>query len=118
MRTQDIRKEEGKESIPVLFKPNSEQSWPSGLEISEELLTILHGSSCRLQVNMSNTSILRPLYLEVKQHIKGLLNRGWMATSKSPYSSPVVCIRKKNGELRLCVDYCEMNKRTVPERHS
>ena len=42
--------------IPVLFEPNSEQSWPSGLEISEELLTIRHGSSCRLQINVLNTS--------------------------------------------------------------
>ena len=42
--------------IPVLFEPNSEQSWPSGLEISKELLTIPHGSSCRLQINVLNTS--------------------------------------------------------------
>ena len=236
---------------PVLFEPNSEQSWPSGLEISEELLTIPRGSSCRIRINVSNTSnhditlnkrttlgtlqlvksvtphevrlknfdsceseavnsvysearknstesptvqeemqtsnstgngdhnynpvddlplngftreqqirvrqmleeekevfskseddigcieelelklkmrdqtpvqktynsIPRPLYPEVKQHVEDLLNRGWIVKSKSSYSSPVVCVRKKNGELRLCVDYRELNKRTVPDRH-
>ena len=42
--------------IPVLFEPSSEQSWQSGLQITEELLTISHGSSCRVQINVSNTS--------------------------------------------------------------
>ena len=53
MRIRDLHVEK---RIPVLFEPNSEQSWPSGLEISEELLTIRHGSSCRLQINVLNTS--------------------------------------------------------------
>ena len=211
------------ERIPVLFEPNVEPSWPSGLQISEELLSIPRGSSCQVRINVSNTSnhditlrkrtvlgelelvksvtpsntlsviqedaltageteshdhnglhqfdlngltpqqerlarkmleeeresfskddndigcikeldlklnltdqtpvqktynaIPRPLYPEVKQHIEDLLNRGWITKSKSPYSSPVVCVRKKNGELRLCVDYRELNKRTTPDRH-
>ena len=37
--------------------------------------------------------------------------------SRSAYSSPVVCIRKKDGTLRLCGDYRELNRRTVPDRH-
>ena len=78
-----------------------------------------------LKLNMRDTtpvqktynSIPRPLYPEVKQYIEDLLNRGWITKSKSPYSSPVVCVRKKNGDLRLCVDYRELNKRTIPNRH-
>jgi hypothetical protein len=68
-------------------------------------------------VQKTFNSIPRPLYPEVKQYIEDLLNRGWITKSKSPYSSPVVCVRKKNGELRLCVDYRELNKRTTPDRH-
>ncbi len=68
-------------------------------------------------VQKTYNSIPRPLYPEVKQHIEDLLNRGWVTKSKSPSSSPVVCVRKKNGELRLCVDYRELNKRTIPDRH-
>ena len=65
-------------------------------------------------VQKTYNSIPRPLYPEVKQHIEDLLNRGWITMSKSPYSSPVVCVRKRNGELSLCVDYRELNKRTTP----
>ena len=28
----------------------------------------------------------------------------------------VVCVRKKDGGLCLCVDYCELNKKTIPDR--
>ena len=41
--------------MPVLFEPSTEQSWPSGLQIKEELLTIPSGSSCRVQINVLNT---------------------------------------------------------------
>ena len=34
------------------------------------------------------------------------------------YASPVACVRKKDGELRLCVDFRELNRRTTPDRHS
>lgn len=42
-----------------------------------------------------------------------LLRRGIIRPSESPYSSPIVLVRKKNGETRLCVDYRELNKITV-----
>lgn len=35
----------------------------------------------------------------------------------SSYAAPVVCIRKKDGNLRLCVDYRLLNRKTVPDRH-
>ncbi|KAL6468412.1 hypothetical protein MHYP_G00240890 [Metynnis hypsauchen] len=63
------------------------------------------------------TSIPKPLRQEVKQYIQDLLARGWIVKSKSPYSAPVVCVRKKDGTLRLCIDYRRLNQKTVPDRH-
>ena len=59
----------------------------------------------------------RPLYPEVKAYIEDLLNRKFIRKSTSPYWSSVVCVRKKDGGMRLCVDYRSLNKKTVPDRH-
>ena len=70
-----------------------------------------------IPVQKNYTSIPRPLYPEVKHYVEDLLNRGFVQKSRSSYSSPVVCVRKKDGSLRLCIDYRQLNKKTVPDRH-
>lgn len=55
---------------------------------------------------------------EVKKYIQELLLKGWIIKSKSPYAAPVVCVRKKDGSLQLCIEYCLLNKKTVPDRHT
>ena len=52
---------------------------------------------------------------EVRQHIEQLLAAGVIRPSKSPYTSNVVLVRKKNGKLRLCVDYRQLNSITVKD---
>ena len=37
--------------------------------------------------------------------------------SNSPYDSSLVLVRKKNGRLRVCVDYRRLNKTAVPGRY-
>jgi hypothetical protein len=69
-----------------------------------------------IPVQKTYTAVPRPLYPEVKQYVD-LLNRGWVRRSRSAYSSPVVCVRKKDGTLRLCVDKRQLNQKTVPDRH-
>ncbi len=68
-------------------------------------------------VRKTYNAIPRPLYQEVKTHIQTLLSQGWIQKSTSSYSSPVVCVRKKDGSLRLCVDYRLLNEKTHPDRH-
>jgi len=68
-------------------------------------------------VQKSYMSVPRPLYAEVKHYIEDLLNRGWIRHSRSSYSSTVVCVRKKDGDLRLCVDFRALNNKTFPDRH-
>ncbi|XP_068738778.1 uncharacterized protein [Montipora capricornis] len=78
----------------------------------------------QLKINLSDNnpvqknykSIPKPLYSEVKQYVEDLLNRGWVQKSCPAYSSPVVCVWKRDGSLRLCVDFRELNRRTVPDR--
>lgn len=35
--------------------------------------------------------------------------------SESSYASPIVLVRKKNGDIRMCVDYRALNSKTVKE---
>ena len=66
-------------------------------------------------VQKKYTSIPQPLYPEVKQYIEDLLYQNFITESKSPYSSPVVCDRKKDG---LCIHYRELNRRTIAKQTS
>ena len=83
-----------------------------------------NATDLKLKINLSNDtpvkksyrSIPPPLYKEVKEYLENLLVNGWIQRSNSSYASPVVCVRKKDGGLRLCVDYRELNKKTIPDR--
>ena len=68
-------------------------------------------------VQKNYLSIPRPLYPEVKGYIEDLLNRGFIRKPTSAFSSSVVCVRKRDGGMILCIDYRESNKKTVPQRH-
>lgn len=51
-------------------------------------------------------------YDAVKAHINHLLESQVIRESCSPYASPIVLVKKKDGALRLCVDYRQLNRRT------
>ena len=55
------------------------------------------------------------LYGEVKNYIEDLRTNGWIRESYSSYSSPIVCVRKKDGSMRLCIDYRRLNAKTIPD---
>jgi hypothetical protein len=48
----------------------------------------------------------------VSEMLDDMQRRGVIEESESTWSSPVVLVRKKNGELRLCVDYRKLNEVT------
>ena len=55
---------------------------------------------------------------EVRNHLEQLLSAGIIKKSKSPWASNVVLVRKKNGSLRMCVDYRNLNSRTVKDSYA
>ena len=55
-----------------------------------------------------------PVHLreEVDKMISDMLDKDVIRPSKSPWASPVVLVKKKNGDIRLCVDYRKLNSVT------
>ncbi|KAL7831377.1 hypothetical protein SRHO_G00308800 [Serrasalmus rhombeus] len=51
-------------------------------------------------------------YEVVKAHINQLLETRVIRESSSPYASPIVLVKKKDGSLRMCVDYRLLNAKT------
>ena len=48
----------------------------------------------------------------VKAHIQELVEHQVVRPSSSPYASPIVVVQKKDGSIRLCVDYRQLNAKT------
>ena len=60
--------------------------------------------------------IPKQLYAELKQYLEDLITHQWIKKSYSSYASPMVCARKPDGSLRLCIDYRELNKKIAPDK--
>ena len=54
----------------------------------------------------------------VRRHLRELLTTGVIRESSSPFSSPIVVVRKKNNDIRLCIDYRKLNLQTVKDAYA
>ncbi|GBG63999.1 hypothetical protein CBR_g40245 [Chara braunii] len=62
--------------------------------------------SCIYRMSEEELSVLRA-------QLDDLLAKGWIRPSSSPYGAPVLFVRKKNNDLRLCIDYRKLKAQTV-----
>ena len=58
------------------------------------------------------------LFQEVRERILEMLEAGAIRPSKSPYSSNVVIVRKKDGTIRFCVDFRKLNSKTIKDAYA
>lgn len=54
----------------------------------------------------------------VKKHLQELLDSGVIRESESPFASPIVVVRKKNGSVRLCIDFRKLNSQTIKDAYA
>lgn len=120
------------------WKINTESLTPEQLQRAKQVLGNWHHIFSTSSTDLGKTDIVQhrirlvddipfkqpyrrippSMYEEVRQHLKGMLESGAIRESKSPYSSNIVLIRKKDGALRLCIDMRQLNAKTVKDAYS
>jgi hypothetical protein len=58
-----------------------------------------------------------PELAKLKEHIKKLLEKGFIRPSSSPWGAPMIFVLKKDGTQRLCVDYRALNEVIVKNQY-
>src|SRR5215813_13763652 len=54
---------------------------------------------------------------ELKVQLQDLLDKGFVRPSASPWGASVLFVKKKDGALRLCIDYRQLNKVTIKNKY-
>ena len=79
----------------------------------EEARIVLEGTdSCYV----GPRPIKREYLDEVRKEIKSMVNKGVIQESRSWHNAPLMIVMKKDGRLRVCLDFRELNRRTRTEK--
>lgn len=62
--------------------------------------------------------LAQPELAELKRQLDELMAGGKIRPSTSPYGAPVLFVKKKNGKLRMCIDYRALNNQTIKNRYA
>ena len=97
-----------------LTKSQEENVWQV-LGAYDSMFTDVPGKSnvIRYQITLTDSTPIRskpyPLPYAIRENLKTeiqeMLDLGIIRTSASPYASPIVIVKKKDGSNRICVDY-------------
>ncbi|XP_054793649.1 uncharacterized protein LOC129299213 [Prosopis cineraria] len=58
-----------------------------------------------------------PELAELRRQLQDLLDSGYIQPSKAPYGAPILFQKKKDGSLRMCIDYRTLNKITIKNKY-
>src|SRR4030067_2410880 len=68
-------------------------------------------------VSMAPYRMSASVLAELKKQLEDLLDKKFVRPSVSPWGAHVLLVKKKDGSMRLCVDYRQLNKGTIKNRY-
>ena len=96
-----------------VFKDVFPDDLPQGLPPSREVdhkIELLPGSS---PPSRPTFRLSAPELEELKKQLAELVAHGFIQPSKSPFGAPILFVKKKDGAMRMCVDYRALNNITI-----
>jgi len=114
------KKQEEKDDKPIYLLPTKLMKFKDVFdEISANKLPPHRIYDCEINLKPDSTLYYGPIYPltekesdALKKYIDEMLAKGFIRKSKSPAGAPIFFVLKKNGELRLVVDYRRLNEIT------
>lgn len=86
-------------------------------------LGFTNAAEMEIKLNDSEPVVYRPYRMShserglVREMVQEMLDANIVRESSSPYASPIVLVKKKTGEKRLCVDYRALNRKTIKDHY-
>lgn len=107
------RLQSARSSVMTSFKDVFPDELPPGLPPSREV-------DHRIELVPGAVPPSRPTYrlsatelAELKKQLDELVKAGFIQPSKSPFGAPILFVKKKDGTMRMCVDYRALNNVTI-----
>lgn len=117
----------GESSVPNEWKERITEKLSSMSDVfAQHDLDFGRTDKLKHHIKLSNETTFkhraRPIHPQdveaVRKHLQELLSAEIIRESESPFSSPIVVVRKKNGDVRLCIDYRKLNLQTVKDAYA
>jgi hypothetical protein len=88
-----------------------------GMPLDWDVEFVIELKPCTAPIYKTPFRMTTPELAELKEHIKELIDNGFIRPSSSLWGGPVICVPKKDGTQRLCVDYCALNEVTIKNKY-
>jgi hypothetical protein len=89
----------------------------SGLPSRRDIEFSIELASGAVPVSRTPYRMSTPELVELKLQLKEMMDKGYIQPSVSPWGAPVLFVKNKDGTLRLCIDYRQLNKVTVKNKY-
>ncbi|KAK9085283.1 hypothetical protein Sjap_025694 [Stephania japonica] len=115
----DLRPEIRLEDVPVVSEfpevfPDDLPGLPPPRSV-EFMIELIRGAD--MISDTDRTGMSRSEQGELRSQLEELLQKGFIHPSMSPWGAPVLFVKKKDGSLRLCIDYRKLNQVTIRNRY-